>query len=160
MVSPSSRKLIVRHLIDTHQLSERVACKLACMSRTAFRYHPKTASDIDLRERLKLLAAQYSRYGYLMLQSLLKVVNKKHTYRLYTEEGLQVRAKKRKKLHRPRLVMDVPTRLNQRWSMDFVSAQLSNGGAFALSMSLMTIQEKSSGNLSLSQSVDSRSLAF
>lgn len=134
MVTPSSRKLVVRYLIDTHRLSERVACKLACLSRTAFRYCPKTPSDIGLRERLKELAAQYSRYGYLMLHGLLKaeglVVNKKHTYRLYTEEGLQVRTKKRKKLHRPRLVMDLPTRANQRWSMDFVSDQLSNGRRF------------------------------
>ncbi|ARC95151.1 hypothetical protein B6A42_27560 (plasmid) [Vibrio coralliilyticus] len=65
-----------------------------------FRYRPRTASDTGLRERLKELAAQYSRYGYLMLHGLLKaeglVVNKKHTYRLYTEEGLQVRTKKRK----------------------------------------------------------------
>ena len=89
---------------------------------------------MGLRERLKELAAQYSRYGYLMLHGLLKaeglVVNKKHTYRLYTEEGLQVRTKMRKKLHRPRLVMDLPTRANQRWSMDFVSDQLSNGRRF------------------------------
>jgi len=56
--------------------------------------------------------------------------NKKHTYRLYTEEGLQVRTNKRKKLQRNRLVMDVPTRLNQRWSIDFVSNQLSNGRRF------------------------------
>ena len=86
-------------------MSGRVACKLACLSRTAFLYCPKTPSDMGLRERMKELAAQYSRYGYLMLHGLSKaeslVVNKKHTYRLYTEEGLQVRTKMRKKLHRP-----------------------------------------------------------
>lgn len=104
------------------------------MSRTAFRYKAKNPVDRALRERLKALAVQYSRYGYLMLHSLLKaeglVVNKKHTYRIYTEEGLQVRTKKRKKLQRPRLVMNSPTRANQRWSMDFVSDQLSNGRRF------------------------------
>ena len=87
-----------------------------------------------LRDRLKTLAAQYSRYGYLMLHGLLKaeglVVNKKRTYRLYTEEKLQVRTKKRKKLQRPRLPMIVPTQPNQRWSMDFVSDQLSHGRRF------------------------------
>ena len=40
-------------------------------------------------------AAQQSAYGYLLLHGILKaeglVVNKKHTYRLYTEEGLQGR---------------------------------------------------------------------
>lgn len=134
MVTPAAKKPVVRHLIDTHQLSERRACKLVGVSRTAYRYHHKTPTDAALRERLKELASKYPRYGYLMLHSLLKndglVVNKKHTYRLYSEEGLQVRTKKRKKLIRPRLPMAVPTATNQRWSMDFVSDQLSNGRRF------------------------------
>ncbi len=87
-----------------------------------------------LRNRLKVLAAEYSRYGYLMLHGLLKgeglVINKKHTYRLYTEEGLRVRTKKRKKLIRPRVPMELPTSVSQRWSMDFVSDQLSTGRRF------------------------------
>ena len=57
-------------------------------------------------------------------------MNKKHTYRLYTEEGLLVRTKKRRKLQRPRKPMEVPTGVNQRWSMDIVSGQLSNGRRF------------------------------
>tara|TARA_E500000178_G_C16881941_1_gene689430 strand:+ start:248 stop:487 length:240 start_codon:yes stop_codon:yes gene_type:complete len=73
------------------------------------------------------VAAQHSRYDYLLLHGLLKaeglVINKKRTYRLYTEEGLQVRTKKRKKLQRPRPPMEVPTRANQRWSMGPVSDQ-------------------------------------
>ena len=56
---------------------------------------------MSIRTRLKELAAQYPRYGYLMLHGLLKgeglVVNRKHTYRLYTEEALQVRTKKAEK---------------------------------------------------------------
>ncbi len=90
--------------------------------------------DQALRERLKTLAAQHSRYGYLLLHGLLEagglVINKKRTYRIYTEEGLQVRTKKRKKLQRPRLPMEVSYTPNQSWSMDFVSDQLSNGRRF------------------------------
>ncbi|MBO2639287.1 transposase [Shewanella algae] len=67
---------------------------------------PTTKPDNGLRQRLKALATQYPRYGYLMLHGLLRgegwVKNRKRTYRLYTEEGLQVRTKKRKKLTRPR----------------------------------------------------------
>ena len=73
---------------------------------------------------MKALAVEQSAYGYLLLHGILKneglVVNKKHTYRLYTEEGLQVRTKKRKKrkkrkkLQRPRQPMEVPSRVNQR----------------------------------------------
>ena len=134
MVAPASRKPVARHLMDAFKLSERVACQLAGVSRTAFRYHPKACVDLPLRERLKELAALYPRYGYLMLHGLLKaeglVVNRKHTYRLYTEESLQVRTKKRKKLIRPRQPMEIPAACNQRWSMDFVSDQLSNGRRF------------------------------
>jgi putative transposase len=58
------------------------------------------------------------------------VINKKRTYRIYTKEWLQVRTKKRKKLQRPRLPMEAPSTPNQRWPMDFVSDQLSNGRRF------------------------------
>ena len=134
MVKPAERKPVARHLIEIFKLSERVACKLAGVSRTAFRYQPRTKTDNGLRARLKALATQYPRYGYLMLHGLLRgeglVKNRKHTYRIYTEEGLQVRTKKRNKLTRPRQPMEVPTAPNQRWSMDFVSDQLSSGRRF------------------------------
>ena len=65
-----------------------------------------------------------------MLKTEGLVVNSKRTYRLYREEGLQVRTKRRKKLVRPRIPMLVPDAVNQRWSMDFVSDQLANGRRF------------------------------
>ena len=81
--------------------------------------------------RLKTLGEQYPRYGYLLLHGMLQaeglVTNRKRTYRLYTELGMQVRTKRRKKLQRPRLPMSVPTRSNERWSADFVHDQLSDG---------------------------------
>ncbi len=69
-----------------------------------------------------------------MLHALLKqeglVVNRKPTCRLYTEENLQVRTKRRKKLYRLCLPMLIPTQANERWSMDFVSDELSDGRRF------------------------------
>ena len=134
MVKPVAKKQVIHHLITFFNLSERAACQLIGLSRTAFRYQPKANSDAPLRKRLTELATAYPRYGYLMLHGLLKreglVQNKKRTYRLYTEEGLQVRTKKRKKLTRPRVVMATPSNVNERWSMDFVSDQLSDGRRF------------------------------
>jgi putative transposase len=90
--------------------------------------------DEALRVRLKQLAEQYPRYGYPTLHDMLSleglVVNAKRTYRVYREEGLQVRTKRRKKLQRPRIPMLVPDSVNQRWSIDFVSDQLANGRRF------------------------------
>lgn len=69
-----------------------------------------------------------------MLHGMLKseglVINKKHTYRIYTEENLQVRTEKRKKLQRPRQPIEPPLAVNKRWSMDVVSEQISNGRRF------------------------------
>lgn len=69
-----------------------------------------------------------------MLHELLKreglVINRKRTYRLYKLLELQVRTKQRKQLLRPRLSMELPASVNQRWSMDFVSDQLANGRRF------------------------------
>lgn len=134
MVKPSGKKQIVSRMIAQHHISERTACELAGLSRTGYRYQVRGKDDQALRDRLKALAANHSSYGYLFLHGLLKaeglVINKKRTYRIYTEEGLQVRTRKRKKLQRPRLPMEVPTAANRCWAMDFVSDQLSFGRRF------------------------------
>jgi len=136
VVKPADRKRLVEYVVSTYAISVRAACQLASISRTGFSYKPKPATDDSLRQRLIELATQHPRYGYLMLHSLLKneglVVNKKHTYRLYTELKLQVRTKKRKKLTRERQPMCSPIAANVRWSMDFVSDQLSNGRRFRI----------------------------
>ena len=134
VVKPTSRRLAVAQMIDRYQLSERRACQIAGLQRSVYRYKAHSKDDSKLRAGLKALATRHSSYGYLFLHALLKqkklVKNKKRTYRIYREEGLQVRTKLRKKLQRPRLPMVVPTRVNERWSMDFVSDQLSCGRRF------------------------------
>lgn len=135
MVRPADKKQVVLHLKTVFRLSERTACELAGVSRTAFRYQTKKKDkDVVIRAQLKRLAAAYPRYGYLFLHNILKgdglVINKKRTYRIYREENLQVRTKKRKKLQRPRLIMLAPSKSNERWSMDFVYDQLANGRRF------------------------------
>ena len=81
-----------------------------------------------------MLTELYNRYGYLMLHGMLRneglVQNKKCAYRLYTEMGLQVRTKRRKKLIRPRVPLDLPSRTGGRWPIDFVHDQLSYGRRF------------------------------
>lgn len=130
----TQRKQVVTYLIKHARLSERRACTLGGISRSAYRYIAKPSDEGALRARLKKLAAEQTAYGYLILHGILKaeklVVNKKRTYRIYSEENLQVRTKKRKKLDRPRQPMEVPTAVNERWSMDFVSDQLASGRRF------------------------------
>ena len=132
---PAARKQLVGYLQGQHQISQRRACRIIPISRKAVRYKAtRPQRDIELVSRLKALGEQYPRYGYLMLHELLRgealVVNRKRTYRLYTELGMQVRTKRRKKLVRPRVPMLVPSRPNERWSLDFVHDQLADGRRF------------------------------
>jgi len=133
MVTAAQRRRAVDHLKD-RRVSERRACRLRGFSGSAAWYPLKERDDAELRARLKVLAERYPRYGYPTLHGMLRteglVRNPKRTYRIYREEGLQVRTKRRKKLTRPRVPMVLPDRVNERWSMDFVSDQLANGRRF------------------------------
>ena len=87
--------------------------------------------------RLRDLAAARPRYGYRRLQVLLEregwVANHKRVLRLYREENLQVRTKRRRKVAaRPRVRMPAPTELNERWGIDFMSDELVSGRRFRL----------------------------
>ncbi len=120
-----------------HGYSQRRACRLVGLSRSVAQYRGRLRRDETLRARLKELAARYRRYGYLRLHVLLAgeglVVNAKRTYRLYREENLQVRRRKRRRLpRRDRVVLAAPMRPMQRWSLDFMSDQLASGRRFRI----------------------------
>ena len=84
-----------------------------------------------MREALIQLARQKPRYGYRRLHALLErrghEVNVKRVYRLYAEEGLAVRRRKRKRLVRDPLAVSRLVRMNQEWAMDFIVDGLANG---------------------------------
>lgn len=87
-----------------------------------------------LRERIKTLADERRRFGYRRIAALLQRdgerINHKRVYRIYSQENLQVRKRRRKKLRvfrRPLLPASHP---NQRWSLDFVCDSLANGHRF------------------------------
>jgi putative transposase len=114
-------------------MSERHACRLLGMGRSTQRYRARKAGrDIELRRRLKELAAKRMRFGYRRLRALLMregvAANHKRVYRLYREEGLAMRIRQRRRIRwRGVAASPVATRRNQRWSMDFVSDWVSSG---------------------------------
>lgn len=82
--------------------------------------------------RLRDLAAARPRYGYLFLYKLLRregwVVNRKKVLRIYREEGLSLRLRRRRKhVARIRVPMLLPDGPGERWSIDFVSDALVEG---------------------------------
>jgi putative transposase len=134
-MKPAAQRQWVKDLVQVHGTSERRVCGLIGIQRSSYYYRPKPKDDEAIRQRLRDLAFSRPRYGYRRLYILLRreswQVNHKRVLRIYREEGLSVRSKKRKKrTARLRVVPAPPTRINERWSMDFVADQLATGQRF------------------------------
>jgi putative transposase len=134
VVTPEQRRTAVTMAMETADLSERRACRFLCFARSSQRYRTRRAPQRELRDRLHTLAVLRPRWGYRRLHRLLHregwTHNRKLTQRVYREEGLQVRRRKRKRVAVPRTPLTAPTRPNERWSMDFVSDALGDGRKF------------------------------
>lgn len=134
MVTPEHRRTAVTHVRQTAGVSERRACRYTGFGRSSQRYHARRPRREDLRARLHALALLRPRWGYRRLHVLLRreghLVNRKLVQRLYREEGLHVRRRKRKRVAVVRTPLVTPTRPNERWSVDFVSDALADGRRF------------------------------
>lgn len=120
----------------TYNASGRQACRAVLLQNSSYHYRSIRPPQIPLRNRIKELAAARVRYGYRRIYILLRregwKVNHKRVYRLYCEEGLHLRSKrpKRRVSAAHRANRPQATRLNESWSMDFVSDSLFNGRRF------------------------------
>ena len=137
LLTPDVKRRAVVQVMKDHDVSERRACGLASLDRTTFQYEKKRSGDEVLRERLRALANERRRFGYRRLGILLAQeghhANHKKLYRIYAEEKLAVRRRKgRKRALGSRRPMVLPTRPNERWSLDFVSDSLSGGRRFRI----------------------------
>ena len=129
------RREIIDWTRETYLVSARAACSVLQFPRSSYYYQSRRDPRVALRMRLKELAASRPRFGYRRLHLLLRregwKVNHKVIHRLYCEEGLQVRTRKRRKVAmQPRLKLDQASRMDERWSMDFVTDQLADGRYF------------------------------
>jgi len=114
-------------------ISERRACVLIGLSRTVLHYAPCTQLRNDqLRSRIQQLAAERRRFGYRRIHALLRregeSVNVKRVHRLYCEDRLQVRSRrKRRGVAVERRPLLVPCKPSEVWSIDFVMDALEHG---------------------------------
>ncbi|VDC48598.1 hypothetical protein BREV_BREV_03196 [Brevundimonas mediterranea] len=86
---------------------------------------------------LRALAQERRRFGYRRLHVLLRreghAINRKRVQRIYREERLTVRPRGgRKRAMGRRRPLDLPLVANQRWSLDFVSDQMTDGRRFRI----------------------------
>ena len=71
------------------------------MPRSSLRYASVKPRDDDIRQRLRELSDRHRRFGHPRLHILLRRegfgANHKKTHRLYVDEGLQVRKRKKRR---------------------------------------------------------------
>jgi putative transposase len=126
---------MARYAIETHQNSERRACRLANLSRNGYRYVKEKANDDEIRTKLAQLAEDHHRWGFRKMAAYLRKGgnqwNHKRIYRIYCEMGLNIRVKPKKRLpSRDPQPLIQPERANTCWSLDFMSDSLESGCPF------------------------------
>jgi putative transposase len=115
------------------EISERRACGLIGVARTTLRrLIEEPAENVVLKARMIDLAHARRRFGYRRIHDLLRregvQANHKKVYRLYSEAGLSVRKRRRRKLVMlDRQTLQQSAGPNETWSMDFVMDTLANG---------------------------------
>jgi len=111
-------------------VSERRVCGVLSFQRSTCRYRSVADGQAALRIRLRDLAQARVSYGYRRLHILLQregwQVNHKRVYRLYREDGLQMRPRKHRRHVTAcrRMEREVAMEQNDGWSMDFMSDEL------------------------------------
>ena len=132
MVSPAQRRAAVSGAQAAFQVSERRACRGLVVHRAVVRYRSVKPDDAPVRRRLHELAKDRPAFGVKRLHTMLRrdglVINLKKVHRLYSEEGLQLKPRRRRRraatVRQPRAVVGAP---NERWAMDFMHDVLATG---------------------------------
>jgi putative transposase len=133
-------------------MTERHACRVLGFDRSTCRYRSRRAvAPPALLASLHRHAGEWTQMGYHKLHDLVRgdgfVINHKRFFRIYKAENLRIpRRRRRRKFCGPRQRIPLPDRINQRWSMDFVSDQLALGRRFR---TLNIIDDKSRECLSI-----------
>lgn len=132
-MKPAQRRAAVDWLRTRFGFSERRACRVAGIGRSTTRYCGRGRTDeTQLRYRLRELAVERPWFGYRRLHVLLRregiAINHKRIERLYREEQLEGRRRRRKRIARDgRGRPDAPGHPNEQWAIDFVSDALAWG---------------------------------
>ncbi len=137
MVTPDAKRDAVRHVQATFEVSQRRACTVLAVDRSSVRYRSIRPDDTALREKIRCVASERRRFGYrrihIMLQRQGIEMNQKKLRRLYREEKLQVRRRGgRKRALGIRRPIELPSRPNERWSLDFLSDAFTDGRRFRI----------------------------
>lgn len=137
MVTPAQRRAVVTDAHTGRGLPLARACRYFDVHRTLLRYRPRRILPAGLCDRLRELAVAKPRWGSPRLTWRLRregwVVNHKRIERLVRLERLLVGQRPRhKRVAIARVPAPVPTRPDERWSMDFLRDTLADGRPYRI----------------------------
>ena len=131
MVKPADKRKVVDFLKTENRFSQSRSCRLVHLDNSTYKYKSVKKDAKDLREKIIHLAHKHKKYGYRRIFETLKnegeIYNHKKVYRIYKEENLAVRRKKRKPRIKRMSTLILASSPNELWTMDFVSDSLANG---------------------------------
>lgn len=137
-MTSAERRTLVTELRARHGLSERRTCRYLGIHRPLVQYRARRAPDPALLARLGALAEAKPRWGSPRLTWRLRregwPVNHKRIERLVRLGRLLVgqRRRRTKRVAQARVPVAVPTRPNERWSMDFVRDTTAEGRPYRI----------------------------
>jgi putative transposase len=135
MVTPDAKRESVDRVVQEHGVSQRRACEVLSVDRSSIRYSSIRLDGAYIREAMKKVASERRRFGYRRIHVMLDrqgiIMNLKKLRRLYREEYLTVRKRGgRKRALGTRRPLALPSRSNERWSLDFVSDAFTDSRRF------------------------------
>jgi putative transposase len=111
-----------------------MSCEVFTISETCYRYNRKLSTENEeIADWLLRLTSTHKRWGFGLCFLFLRNIkgyhwNHKRVYRIYRELELNLRIKPKRRIKRDKPdALVVPERINQVWSMDFMSDTLSDG---------------------------------
>ena len=135
---PDEQKTAVDYLVSEHKLSVRRACEAINISRSSYQYKAKSKDeDIQIVQLLTALVDKHPSIGFWKCYHRLRRQgyhwNHKRVYRIYTQMKLNIRRRAKKRLPaRVKHALFHPEKINQVWSIDFMSDSLWDGRRFRL----------------------------
>ena len=130
------RKAAVDYTMQTHEVTQRRACRELSVHRTAYRYEAiRLPDEDDVRSEIIDIVTNYGRVGYRMVTAMMRnrgrVINHKRVERIWREEGLKLARRQTKKrrlwLTDGSCVRLRPEHRNHVWSYDFVEEKTMDG---------------------------------
>jgi putative transposase len=123
----------VNKVCSEWDVSIRRACRVLAVGKSIYHYKSRRRDQAAVEKRITEVTETRMRYGYRRVQVVLRregwMININRTRRIYSELGLQLRAKSPKRRVKAKLREDrcPASRPNETWAIDFVHDQLALG---------------------------------